>query len=209
MKYLKLALEFIFSPTYFFADYKKSKYRINDKSVGKLIKKFNGIYLFIATLLATGLYLYSPVQIYKSELGEAFIWLAYIIIWMFPLSRANEILYAFYRDAIEKLNGEPSKSTLKYGERIQLAMRSYIELILNFASIYILLPPSCFDCNITNYLDALYFSGVTITTLGYGDISPTCVFPQMLTIYEVLCGFMLIVVSFAVYTGRGLEKKTE
>ncbi|WP_405127937.1 potassium channel family protein [Pseudoalteromonas sp. PB2-1] len=207
MKYLKLILEFIFSPTYFFADYKKSKYRIKDKSVGKLIKKFNWIYLCVASLLALGLYLFSPVPFYNAGLGEAFVWVAYTIIWIFPLSRANEIIYAFYRDAIEKLNGEPSKSTLKFGERIQLAMRSYIELILNFASIYILLPPSNFDGAITDYFDALYFSGVTITTLGYGDISPKCVFPQLLSVYEVLCGFMLIVVSFAVYTGRGLEKK--
>lgn len=206
---LKLVLEFMLSPTYFLADYNKSKYRINDKSITKLIQKFNIIYLAIATIVALTLYLFSPVEIYGSNLGDTFKWFALVMIWMYPLSRANEIIFAFYRDAIEKLNGEPSKSTLKFGERIQLAMRSYIELILNFASIYILLPPHCYEFKITNYLEALYFSGVTITTLGYGDISPKCVLPQMLSIYEVLCGFMLIVVSFAVYTGRGLEKKSE
>nr|WP_303245987.1 potassium channel family protein [Salinivibrio sp. EAGSL] len=127
------------------------------------------------------------------------------IVWVYPLSRANEIIYAFYRDAIEKLNGEPSRSDLKYGERIQLAVKSYIELIINFASIYMLLPPCYFDNKINSYIDALYFSGVTITTLGYGDISPRYAFPQFLSVYEVLCGFTLIVVSFAVYTGRGIE----
>ena len=203
------ALELILSPTYFFADYKKSKSESENLNIGPMIKKFNIIYLVIASLIALGLYIYPPTQIYKKGLGDPFIYLALLIIWIYPLSRANEIIYAFYRDAIEKLNGKPSRSNLKYGERIQLAVKSYIELILNFASIYILLPPCFFDDKITSYADALYFSGVTITTLGYGDISPSHAFPQFLSIYQVLCGFSLIVVSFAVYTARGIEVNTE
>ncbi|MHB2241934.1 potassium channel family protein [Pseudomonas monsensis] len=199
------ALEFILSPTYFFADYKKSKQLSNQLKLGPLIKKFNTIYLIIALLIALALYLYPPTEFYKKGLGDAFIILAFFIIWAYPLSRANEIIYAFYRDAIEKLNGEPSRSDLKYGERIQLSLKSYLELIINFASIYILLPPQYFAYKITSYSDALYFSGVTITTLGYGDISPTHAISQLLSIYEVLCGFALIIVSFAVYTGRGIE----
>ncbi|MBF4436194.1 two pore domain potassium channel family protein [Vibrio anguillarum] len=198
-------MEFLLSPTYFFADYKKSKYGSENKNISPLIKKFNSIYLLIASLIALGLFFYPPTDVYKSELGDTFFWLAMFIVWVYPLSRANEIIYAFYRDAIEKLNGEPSRSDLKYGERIQLAVKSYIELIINFSSIYMLLPPCYFDDKINSYIDALYFSGVTITTLGYGDISPSHAFPQFLSVYEVLCGFTLIVVSFAVYTGRGIE----
>ncbi|NUY57242.1 hypothetical protein HLG76_11930 [Salinivibrio sp. EAGSL] len=198
-------IELLLSPTYFFADYKKSKYGSENKNISPLIKRFNSIYLLIASLIALGLFFYPPTEVYKTELGDAFFWFAMFIVWVYPLSRANEIIYAFYRDAIEKLNGEPSRSDLKYGERIQLAVKSYIELIINFASIYMLLPPCYFDNKINSYIDALYFSGVTITTLGYGDISPRYAFPQFLSVYEVLCGFTLIVVSFAVYTGRGIE----
>lgn len=208
MNFKKLAiyvLEFILSPTYFFADYKKSKRISSNLEIGPLIKKFNTIYLIIASLIAFGLYLYPPTEFYKKGLGEAFIFLSFFIIWAYPLSRANEIIYAFYRDAIEKLNGEPSRSNLKYGERIQLSLKSYLELIINFASIYILLPPQYFNFKIASYVDALYFSGVTITTLGYGDISPTHPISKFLSIYEVLCGFALIIVSFAIYTGRGIE----
>ena len=208
-KVLINVLELILSPTYFFADYKKSKRESKDLNIAPMIKKFNVIYLLIASLLALVLHIYPPISAYEKGLGDAFIYMALVIIWIFPLSRANEIIYAFYRDAIEKLNGKPSRSNLKYGERIQLAVKSYIELILNFASIYILLPPCFFDNKITSYTDALYFSGVTITTLGYGDISPSHVFPQFLSIYQVLCGFSLIVVSFAVYTARGIEVNTE
>ncbi|KZN14883.1 potassium channel family protein [Marinomonas sp. TW1] len=208
-KFIIYVVEFLLSPTYFFADYKKSKSMDSKQDVGLLIKKFNIIYLLIATLIALGLYFYPPTQIYKKGLEEPFIWVAGFIIWFYPLSRANEIIYAFYRDAIEKLNGEQSRSKLKYGERIQLAVKSYIELIINFASIYMLLPPSYFGDKITSYIEALYFSGVTITTLGYGDISPTHGFAQFLSIYQVLCGFTLIVVSFAVYTGRSIEVNSD
>ncbi|WP_122559172.1 potassium channel family protein [Pseudomonas viridiflava] len=201
-------LELILSPTYFFADYKKSKHMRKDLQVGTLIKKFNTIYLLIASLIAFGLFLYPPTQFYKKGLGDAFILMAFFIIWVFPLSRANEIIYAFYRDAIEKLNGEPSRSDLKYGERIKLSLKSYLELIINFASIYMLLPPEYFADKITSFADALYFSGVTITTLGYGDISPAHFISKFLSIYEVLCGFTLIIVSFAVYTARGIEFHT-
>ena len=204
-KFAIYALEFTCSPTYFFADYKKSKHMSNQLKLGALIKKFNTIYLIIASSIAFLLCLYPPTEIYKNGLGGAFIFLSFFIIWAYPLSRANEIIYAFCRDEIEKLNGEPSRSDLKYGERIKLSLKSYIELIINFASIYMLLPPQYFACKITSYSDALYFSGVTITTLGYGDISPTHAISQFLSIYEVLCGFALIVVSFAVYTGRGIE----
>jgi len=202
------ALEFCTSPTYFFADYKKSKHSSHNLEIGPLIKKFNTAYLIIASLIGLGLFLYSPTNIYNSKLGEIFFWLAIFIIWAYPLSRANEIIYAFYRDAIEKLNGEPSRSNLMYGERIQLAVKSYIELIINFASIYMLLPSEYFSGKITSYIDAIYFSGVTITTLGYGDISPSHTLPKFLSVYEVLCGFALIIVSFAVCTGRGIETNT-
>lgn len=200
------AVEFVLSPTYFFADYKKSKRYGHAEDVGNLIKRFNAGYLIIACLIAFGLYSYPPTDIYKSQLGGVFIWVAAFIVWAYPLSRANEIIYAFYRDAIEKLNGEASRSNLKYGERIKLAVKSYVELIVNFACIYILLPADFFvDGKVHSFIDALYFSGVTMTTLGYGDIVPAHAVTRFFAIYEVVCGFSLIIVSFAVYTGRGIE----
>ena len=208
MNFKKLAIytvEFSLSPTYFFADYKKSKNISAGKKLEVLIKKFNTRYLIIASLLALWLFYFPPAEIYETKVGDVFWGFSLFIVWIYPLSRANEIIYAFYRDAIEKLNGEQSRSQLKYGERIQLAVKSYIELIINFASIYMLLPPEYFGGKITTYADALYFSGVTITTLGYGDISPMHNFSKFLSVYEVLCGFVLIIVSFAVYTGRGIE----
>lgn len=92
-------------------------------------------------------------------------------------------------------------SSLQNHDRLALSFRSYFELIANFAILYSLTPATFWkDCkNPDGILESGYFSGVTITTLGYGDITPVHWFPQFLTVFEVLCGFALIVVCFAVY----------
>jgi hypothetical protein len=104
------------------------------------------------------------------------------------------------------LNG----NEIKNHDRLALSFRSYFELIINFAILYFLLPITHWkDCHSPkDILESFYFSGVTITTLGYGDITPTHWFAQLLSVYEVLCGFLLIIVCFAVYL-RDEPKKTK
>jgi voltage-gated potassium channel len=48
-------------------------------------------------------------------------------------------------------------------------------------------------------VDAIYFSGVTLATLGYGDISPVHPFSKLLSVYEVLAGLLIVVISLALY----------
>lgn len=201
-------LEFLFSPTYFYADYRKRELRESGSvAKGNLIRAYNTRYLLMAITLCIGVSFIHDDSAYSSEYSRAYSVMVFIIIWLFPLSRANEVCYAFLRDAIAKVNGEKSTSDLKYGERIKLALKSYIELILDFGALFYLLPSCWFKGTFTNLIDSIYFSGVTITTLGYGDISSVHMIPKLLSVYEVLCGFTLIVVSFAIYTGRGLEAK--
>ncbi|WP_280570852.1 potassium channel family protein [Chromohalobacter sp. 296-RDG] len=96
-----------------------------------------------------------------------------------------------------RLNGEP----LKNHDRLRLSFRSYFELMANFAILYLVTPLDFWEgCRMPGGIwESIYFSGVTITTLGYGDITPSHWFPQFLTVFEVLCGFVLIVVCFAIY----------
>lgn len=133
----------------------------------------------------------------------------YVLIW----SRCNEIFIAFISDALDKTEGKTPSTNLTYRERITLSFFSYIELILNFAIIYSWMPAYWFDSSaddpsvLKSMIDAIYFSGVTITTLGYGDFSPEHWIPKVLVLQEVLAGFTLIVVSFAIYAGRGLSNE--
>jgi voltage-gated potassium channel len=50
-----------------------------------------------------------------------------------------------------------------------------------------------------NIVDALYFSGVTIATLGYGDITPKNPISKIFCVYEVFSGILIVVIAIAVY----------
>ena len=134
-----------------------------------------------------------------------------IILSIYAFSRVNEIFIAFVRDARQQLSSSSTLSglnELKYYQRIMLAMRSYIELILLYGILQFSLSFGVFEilqpklCNFQLYKDvwdsawdAIYFSGVTIATIGYGDFTPKSGLSQFLVIYEVVNGFVLIVFS--------------
>jgi voltage-gated potassium channel len=193
----------LFSPTYILAAYLKKKFDTTET-----IKNLNSIYLWIAVVISVSLLVY---QEYSEPCGKLTLNadLSYPILffWSFFLfSRCNEIFWAFLKDAFDKMehdNKPASKLTAR--DRIQLSLKSYVELVLNFAVLYLLLPQTESFWNSGHapktVADSLYFSRVTITTLGYGDISPEHWWPQFLTVYEVFCGFILLIVCFAIYAG--------
>ncbi|HHO55300.1 MAG TPA: two pore domain potassium channel family protein, partial [Trueperaceae bacterium] len=43
-----------------------------------------------------------------------------------------------------------------------------------------------------NFLNSLYFSFVTFTTLGFGDISPISSIAKFLVILEVFIGYLML-----------------
>ncbi len=202
-------------------DYSERKIDVVIKKYKKyrVIKFWNCFYLLLSIICVAGI-LYHESYPGKGRLFNGDIVGLNFLLGYFWISRCNEIFFAFLTDAYDKLkpNASNSSSLLPY-ERIQLALKSYLELILDFALLYWILPvnfwissslcPREMVENIVNapvsLVDFLYFSGVTITTLGYGDISPTHWWPKFLSVYEVLCGFILLVVSFTVYTGLNSE----
>lgn len=136
-----------------------------------------------------------------------------------PLSRCNEISSAFLRDAFEKLpdrRGDFRKAKsdeISMKQRVDHALVSFSELAMNFAILYTLLPKESWaSSNIARPLevvDALYYSVVTITTLGYGDLTPMSSFAKFLSVYEVLSGVVMLVVCLAVYMLYAGQKKEE
>ena len=92
-------------------------------------------------------------------------------------------------------------------------MKSYIELIVLYGVIsftlnffYQVMSCGCDSSSCTlSMWQAIYYSGVTVTTLGYGEIIPSSFSTQLMAIYEVISGFSLIVVSFAVYVSRSIS----
>ncbi|TRX07675.1 potassium channel family protein [Flavobacterium gawalongense] len=73
---------------------------------------------------------------------------------------------------------------------------TYVTLIPIFATIYLILPKSNFGGTLATSMDSfmtcLYYSTVTITTLGYGDISALTNTAQLLVIFETILGVITI-----------------
>ena len=72
---------------------------------------------------------------------------------------------------------------------------SYIALMPVFALIYWALPDTQFripDGAGTDFGSWLYYSIVTITTLGFGDYTPAHGWAQAVTAIEVMCGLTIL-----------------
>lgn len=70
----------------------------------------------------------------------------------------------------------------------------YVALIIVFSLFYVFLPEASFRQSNpdANLLDWVYFSVVTITTLGYGDITPLSWVAKVLVMAESLLGILML-----------------
>ncbi len=59
------------------------------------------------------------------------------------------------------------------------------------------------------WLDSLYFSVITLTTVGYGDIVPTTDAGKLFTVFYVLFGVGIIGATANYILRRSLSKQTE
>lgn len=218
-------LWWLISPTYKYAESKKIELvdaQASKTTMANTLKLYNSryfissiVFAIVAQLLVSlGDSMYSGGGFYSDEYAKWVFSIGVIAMcWVYLFSRAVEICKAFLEDAIEKLNGDDAISNLKYGDRLYLSLKSYVELIVNFGTIYFLVP-ACFykgefGHDFSSIIEAVYFSGVTITTLGYGDISPANWLLQMVTVFQVLVGFSLIVVAFAIYSSLALSNRSQ
>jgi hypothetical protein len=144
--------------------------------------------------------------------GEAPAWLApkampaffpLMVLCPYAWFRINEIVIAFYGDGLDSAKSERGFADLKKWERLRMAIRSYFGLLFNFAILFCFLPWNYVtDTKLPkNFLEALYFSGVTIATLGYGDFYPTSPLARLLSVYEVVAGVLLVVLAIGSYIG--------
>ncbi len=202
-------LWWVISPTFKYAEYLKNKIPADQKNDLKVLIIKNNQFYFLSAF-----FLCAVAQALTSWIE----WSDGIIVgicvalfsWFYLCSRATEIFKAFLTDAIDILDDKKPSSNLTYGDRLKLAFKSYVELILIFAIFYFIVPKEYFSFSCEGFssiFEAIYFSGVTITTLGYGDINPVNTLVQLATVYQVLVGFSLIIVSFTIYTSKGLNKE--
>ncbi|GEM_PF-5919713 len=188
----------LFSPTRLLIDRLKDR-RANAQSKALLLLRWNrgffGYDIFIAFALGVVSLLLPPSIVFPQALG----WIVFIV----ACSRCNEIVCALLHDVSRELDLLESSTALTTGQRIKMAMRSYAGLFINFGVLFYFLPKlfpaAFFTPAFDNFVDAIYFSGVTITTLGYGDIKPDHIVTKLLVLYELFSGLLLLVVALSVY----------
>jgi hypothetical protein len=126
------------------------------------------------------------------------LWFIFLL-WAIPFSRIFEIGYAFYNDAFDQLEGFQPRSGLKRSQRLKLLACSYFEVAVCYASLYLVLPESSFHNHPARPFESLYFSWITITTTGFGDIFPSSTCARVLCMSELGVGLMLLVFAVGAY----------
>ena len=119
----------------------------------------------------------------------------------FLWSRCIEVLIAFYRDALDRLKGRRTGSDLTGPWRVSLALNNYLELVIDYALLYVLLPADTWKDAPATFTDALWISASTITTSGNAGFTPLKWPPQLLSTLEIFGGVILLVVCFTLYSG--------
>lgn len=91
---------------------------------------------------------------------------------------------------------------------IFITLGQYVTLALSFASVFeqFSLKDETNFSEPLQFFDALYFSVTTLTTVGYGDISPKGHFARGATMLEMVIGFAFNLTVFAVTAGYVAER---
>ena len=197
----------LFSPTFAFAA--RHKRELDRAGRARFIRWMNGTYLGIGVALAVSTFIVGSSDASGPDWSRW--WPVLLPLVWYLASRCNEVFLAFYFDAFDKLrvNQRPS-SALAWSMRVRLALNSYGELILDFAVLYAVLPIDMWQVDPQRphtFTDLLTYSALTITTSGGGGFVAKHWVPQLMTVYEVMCGLILLVVSFTIYIGRGLAER--
>jgi len=194
----------LLSPTWALASVLKTSNRTQRATVMRVL---NGVYFYlsIAVTVAVASWARDDAAAIR-PIG--FSWGA-LCLQLLLLSRFWEVGFAFLRDAQDKLCHGTASSSLQWGERVKLALRSYVELILVFGLVFALLPRAAWvNSGSTTppdrITDMVWYSANVITTSGGGGFLPDSPWAKLLSIAEVLCGVILLVVSFTVYVSRAL-----
>lgn len=90
----------------------------------------------------------------------------------------------------------------KYHRRITYVVTIMILLLFGSATFYHFVEK-------WRYLDALYFSAATMTTVGYGDITPHTDFGKIFTIIYVFTGVGIALYALSLLTSHFVEVREE
>jgi voltage-gated potassium channel len=148
-------------------------------------------------------------------LTVGFLWLSIANDWKNPVLQVIRmiIMALFFGFTFAKMVGEIFKLERVTGRVVVGAIGAY--LLLGFIGAFLfeivqLLYPNSFtnmDLFAGGFYGELYFSFVTISTLGYGDISPLTAQGQAVAIFVAISGQLYLAILMAMLVGKFLASK--
>lgn len=152
----------------------------------------------------------------KSLLAEVYVlaWLSLLLVLLFEYSsigRPATVVIVSYRlvDALAYRlcilfvdRYRPRWGLHSLNRTLLLLLLNYFELAIGFAVLYLAMGAITLDGQavpITEPGRALYFSIITLSTLGFGDIVPLASPGMLLSALEVLAGFILVVLVIGAF----------
>src|SRR3989338_109200 len=57
------------------------------------------------------------------------------------------------------------------------------------------------------YVDSFYFTGVTLSTIGYGDLYPTTDISKIFTVFYAFAGIVILAAALSIIAGAYFEKR--
>jgi len=94
---------------------------------------------------------------------------------------------------------------------IYCAISIYLLIGILWAGVYVVLEgisPGSFS-GLSKNTDLVYFSFVTLTTVGYGDVSPLSILAKRLAIFEAAMGGIYMAIIIAMIVGRYMSLQAE
>lgn len=94
-----------------------------------------------------------------------------------------------------------------YGLKVSRVFRLLAIFIIFFTAVNYLFNAQLFSNKLESIIDAFYFTCVTVTTLGYGDITPVSEIGKIVVVLEAISGFMVISLLLSAIASKSLRIK--
>lgn len=130
----------------------------------------------------------------------------FVVAFAISLKFLDLLVRSFFKGEIMASIYAPMQKSIKgyFFIKLSVLLIPYLFCGLFFSGLYVVQGLK-FDSEIDGVFDAIYFSFVTLTTLGYGDIHPDSWDTKLLVITESIIGVIYLSVVIGVSLGYGLS----
>ena len=103
---------------------------------------------------------------------------------------------SWWHDVYHEMN------TISWGRFLLLAVVIYLLANVLFAALYLLQPGSIDQARPGNFGDAFFFSVQTMSTIGYGKLTPATVYANLLVTAEAVIGILVVALATGLVFAR-------